>query len=74
MKTANAIKKLEKAGFKVVSSYRGFYYAYSPSNTQVIDFFDHDDGKILCGFKVKGVKDKNGVWCENLMQAILLAS
>lgn len=74
MKTINAIKTLEKSLFKVVSHTRGFYRAYSPSNNMMIEFFDHHDGKIVCGFEVKNAKEKNGVWCENLKQAILLAS
>ena len=80
MKTANAIKTLEKAGFKVVSPYHGFYSALSPSGKNVVEFLDQD-GAMLC-VKVRGVKDVDdpqtdcsaGVWCKNLKQAMLLAN
>lgn len=73
MKTANAIKTLEKSGFKVVSPYKGFFSAYSPSGKDVIELLDQDD-VMLC-VKVRGVKDVDaGVWCKNLKQAMLLAN
>lgn len=80
MKTANAIKTLEKAGFEVVSPYKGFYSAYSPSGRNVIEFLDQD-AVMLC-VKVRGVKDVDdhhtdyaaGSWCKNLKQAMLLAA
>lgn len=79
MKTANAIKTLEKSGFEVVSPYKGFFSAYSPSGKDVIEFIDQD-GTMLC-VKVRGVKNVDdhhtdyaaGVWCKNLKQAMLLA-
>tara|TARA_R110000868_G_scaffold212059_3_gene462105 strand:+ start:456 stop:698 length:243 start_codon:yes stop_codon:yes gene_type:complete len=80
MKTANAIKTLEKAGFKVVSPYKGFFSALSQSGKNVIEFLDQDD-VMLC-VKVRGVKNVDdhhtdyaaGSWCKNLRQAMLLAS
>lgn len=80
MKTINAIKTLEKAGFKVVSPYKGFFSAYSPSGKNVVEFLDQDD-VMLC-VKVRRVNDVDdsqtdyaaGMWCQNLKQAILLAS
>ena len=78
MKTENAIKTLEKAGFKVVNNYHGFYSAYSLSRKNVVEFLDQD-GAIQCvkvrGVKVRGVSDyAAGVWCKNLKQAMLLAN
>ena len=77
MKTENAIKTLEKEGFKVVSNYHGFYSAYSPSRKSVVEFLDQD-GAILCvkvrGVKVRGFKDVDNVQCKNLKQAMLLAN
>lgn len=80
MKTANAIKTLEKSGFKVVTPYKGFYSAISPSGKNVVEFLDQND-VMLC-VKVRGVDDADdhhtdyaaGVWCNNLKQAMLLAN
>lgn len=79
MKTANAIKTLEKAGFKVVSPYHRFYSALSPSGKNVVEFLDQDD-VMLC-VKVRRVNDVDdsqtdyaaGSWCKNLKQAMVLA-
>jgi len=77
MQTANAIKKLEKAGLTVNSNGRGQYWADTP--TDRIDWVD-DMGNARA-FYVKGhnVHDDIqtdcfcGVWCQSLKQAMRLA-
>ena len=76
MQTTNAIKKLEKSGFSIVSNgYR--YQAYLGSS--VISFYNQDS-TIGC-INVRDVFDVDdsqsdysaGVFCDNITQAIKIA-
>jgi hypothetical protein len=78
MKVQNAVKKLEKAGFKVEVS--GTHYHASKENTQyVIEFIKNggDSEEAIC-INVRRTNDNHnsmidyfaGIWCDNISQAI----
>ncbi len=80
MTVANAVKKLTKAGFEVTSS--KFGYAGRKGN-QVVEFNRiSTDSDTIFGVKVRSANDSDsaicdysaGVWCDNISQAIRLAS
>jgi hypothetical protein len=76
MQTTNAINKLEKAGFSIVSNGNRYQARLGRS---VIGFYNQDD-KINC-INVRDMCDVDdaqsdysaGVFCDNLTQAIKLA-
>jgi hypothetical protein len=76
MNAANAIKKLNKAGFEVSQS--GNRYN-AKANGQVIRFIEQSD-RIIC-INVRSENDHDdamtdysaGVYCDNITQAIRLA-
>ena len=76
MNVANAIKKLNKAGFEVVQN--GNRYN-AKANGQVIRFIDQSD-RVIC-INVRSENDHDdvmtdysaGVYCDNIAQAIRLA-
>ncbi len=84
MKVQNAIKKLEKAGFKVKVGVLGFSYYASKENTPyVIEFRKNggDSEEAIC-INTRRVNDNHnsmidyfaGIWCDNISQAIHLAT
>lgn len=76
MNVANAIKKLNRAGFEVVQN--GNRYN-AKANGQVIRFIDQSD-RVIC-INVRSENDHDdvmtdysaGVYCDNIAQAIRLA-
>lgn len=81
MKLRNAIKKLEKFG--TIENNGSLYYARIENS--VVEFMrngrEEDECNITC-IRVRGIKDEDdtmtdyfaGVWCDNLTQAIRIAS
>lgn len=76
MQTANAIKKLEKAGFQVTAN----GIRYTAKNTNHAISFYNQSGSINC-ISVKRINDNSdymsdyhaGVFCDNLSQAIKIS-
>jgi hypothetical protein len=83
MKYSNAIKKLKKNGFTVKEDGEGQVWA--TIGNREVDFFCNgkfsQDGEICC-IRTRALSDKDdvmtdysaGVFCDNLSQAIRLAS
>ena len=80
MTVANAVKKLSKAGFEVTSNRTGYT---GRKGSQVIEFGRvSTDSDTIFGVKVRSASDNDsaicdysaGVWCDNISQAIRLAS
>ena len=79
MKVQNAIKKLEKAGFKVTVSGNSGYHASKENAPHIIEFRKNGGGseEAIC-IRVRREADKDdvmidysaGVWCDNITQAI----
>ena len=81
MTLVNAIKKIEKAGFKV-EQVNSVYRASKSTTNYVIEFFKNGcSGNITC-INVRRLNDEHdsmtdyyaGVWANNITQAIKLAS
>ena len=78
MKTANAVKKLEKAGFERLSGYRNISYA-KPNMNRVVEFLDQEGSVICLGFRHKDDHSDSmtdycaTIWCDSLAQAMRLA-
>ncbi len=76
MKVTNAIKKLEKAGFKVTNDEGNFF---ATAGNEIIEFFHSGDGseEVAC-IRVRSADDYDdsmrdycaGVFCDNITQAI----
>ena len=81
MTATNAIKKLEKAGFKVETVYRKFQ-ASNASTPCVIEFFKNGGSEEIVCINVRRHNDNHdsqsdycaGVWASNIKQAIELAA
>ena len=84
MKVQNAIKKLEKAGFKVNINVSNSRYCASKENAPYIIEFRKNGGgseEAIC-ICVRRVNDNHnsmidyfaGIWCDNILQAIRLAT
>lgn len=79
MKVTNAIKKLEKAGFKVTNDDGNFS---AKKGNEFIEFFQNGGGseEVVC-IRVRSANDHDdcmrdycaGVFCNNITQAIRLA-
>jgi hypothetical protein len=80
MTIPNAIKKLEKNGFKVEESkhIKGRYIATLENNRHHIEFIDQDGEVIVIDLRTKGHDDDvmtdyhAGIFCDNISQAIRL--
>lgn len=76
MTIEKAVRKLEKAGFRISNNGR-FYFAIK--NEEIIDFHDQD-GKVY-GIRQRGINDHDdvqsdyfaGVYCDNISQAIRIS-
>ncbi len=86
MKISNAIKKLEKVGFKVTNDEElrsQLFVARRENSTHVVEFMKNggNSDQVTC-IRVKRVNDQDdimtdyfaGVWCDNITQAIRVAS
>lgn len=82
MQIINAIKKLEKNGFKVVKDEtRGRnYIAGKVGNRHFIEIYEQDGRVCLIDLRTKGYEDDiqsdyhAGTFCDNISQAIRLAN
>ena len=80
MKTANALKKLDKSGFEIFNSGR-FFTAKKPGMLHEIHFYTTDENTSR-GFQVRASMSKDnvqidyfpGTWCDNLTQAIAICN
>jgi hypothetical protein len=81
MTTANAAKKLTKAGFNVSEIRNGFYRASSDATKYVIEYFRNGGSDEITCINVRSLDDKHdsqsdycaGVWANNITQAIAIA-
>lgn len=75
MKTKNAIKKLEKNGFKVTED-KGKFCATLENNRHSIEFYDQDGRVIVIDVRTEGHDDDimtdyhAGIFARNISQAI----
>ena len=82
MTTANATKKLEKAGFTVTEIRSGYYHCFRPNSKTVIEYFRNGSSDEITCINVRAIDDKHdsqsdycaGVWANNITQAIKLAA
>ena len=82
MKITNAIKKLEKAGFKVTNEDSQRFAARRENRTHVVEFMKNGGNcdQVIC-IRVRRANDLDdmmtdycaGVWCDNISQAIRVA-
>lgn len=80
MTLANAIKKIEKAGF-TVEQFGNTYRASKLHNPRVIEFFKNGSSEEICCLNVRHLADQHdsmtdyfaGTWARNLKQALALA-
>ena len=78
MQLTNAIKKLNKSGFKVINS--GSRYKAKKAGLKYVIEFNTQDELIMC-IRARREDDRDdsqsdysaGMWCNNLAQAIRLA-
>ena len=78
MKTENAIKKLQKAGFrvKVSENVSNRYIAEKEGCRDFIEFLSQDDKLIIIDLRHRGQEDDPmtdyhaGTFCDNLSQAL----
>ena len=81
MKLANAIKKLEKAGYKVENTFGNFFKASIEGQRYFIQFLTNGGSDDIATISVKPHNDRDdvssdyssGVWVDNISQAIRLA-
>ena len=75
MKISNAIKKLEKAGYKVSSCDERFRF-WAENGKDIISFFNQGDSVRCINARSKGDEHdpmtdySAGVYCDNISQAI----
>jgi hypothetical protein len=80
MTLANAIKKIEKAGFNV-ENINGIYRASKPTAPRVIEFFRNGRSDEITCINVRRLNDNHdsmtdycaGSWVNNITQAIRIA-
>jgi len=80
MKLANAIKKLEKQGFKVTinENNKNFHLAKKPNSNQVIEFVQNGGSDEIVCIRTKRENERDdsmtdyfpGTWHDNITQAI----
>jgi hypothetical protein len=81
MTTANATKKLTKAGFTVSETRPGYYHAAKPTTPSVIEYFRNGRSDQVVCINVRHVADKHdsqsdycaGTFADSITQAIRLA-
>lgn len=81
MTTANATKKLQKAGFTVTEIRSRYYHCFRANSDKVIEYYRNGCSDEITCINVRAIDDKHdsqsdycaGVWADTIARAIKLA-